>query len=431
MPATIVGRCQRFDFRRLTMEELAEHLQKVAAAEGVELDATAAARDRAPRRGLGPRRAVAAGPGQACSAAGRSTTTAIGALLGAPRGEVQHELADAVAVGDVRGAFEIVNRLVQDGQDLRNVTGETLAHFRNLLLVQTAPGQEDLLDIPADAYEALRAQADEVHRRPNSRGSSSCCSPPRTTCAGPPRPGSRSSSPWCARRIARDRPDARRPRRPARTLERLANLERAPATGAPSRAPQPVAEPRGNRRAVAPSRARRPDAPSEPGRRRRGGRSPAARLPPRRRPGDRGAPRPETARCPHAADAGNVDIAMLRRSWAALHRPPRAAAASRSCARSSRAPRVRASTARRWSWRSRRQASSPCRRSRPRPRSCGRRCSELFGIKPAIVCVVRESRGRRRGRQVESSRRRRRRRRAEALRRVQEMLGADAGRRGR
>ena len=75
-------------------------------------------------------------------------------LLGAPRGEVQHELADAIAVGDARTAFEIVNRLVQDGQDLRNVTAEALAHFRNLLLVQTAPGQEDLLDIPADGYAA-------------------------------------------------------------------------------------------------------------------------------------------------------------------------------------------------------------------------------------------------------------------------------------
>jgi DNA polymerase-3 subunit gamma/tau len=52
-----------------------------------------------------------------------------------------------------------VNRLVQDGQDLRTVTAETLGHFRNLLLVQTAPGQDDLLDVAADEYDHLRAQA--------------------------------------------------------------------------------------------------------------------------------------------------------------------------------------------------------------------------------------------------------------------------------
>src|SRR5262249_28354910 len=54
-----------------------------------------------------------------------------------------------------------VDRLVQAGHDLRNVTGDLLAHFRNLLLVQTAPDQEDLLDVPSDAYASLRAQADK------------------------------------------------------------------------------------------------------------------------------------------------------------------------------------------------------------------------------------------------------------------------------
>ena len=82
-------------------------------------------------------------------------------LLGAPRGEVQHELADSVAIGDAKGVFEIVGRLVQDGQDLRNVTAESLAHFRNLLLVKTAPGQADLVDVPDDAYETLRIQAEK------------------------------------------------------------------------------------------------------------------------------------------------------------------------------------------------------------------------------------------------------------------------------
>src|SRR4029077_19843421 len=42
MPATIVGRCQRFDFRRLTIEDLSEHLVAIAKNEGVELDQVAA-----------------------------------------------------------------------------------------------------------------------------------------------------------------------------------------------------------------------------------------------------------------------------------------------------------------------------------------------------------------------------------------------------
>jgi DNA polymerase-3 subunit gamma/tau len=160
MPATIVGRCQRFDFRRHTMEGLSELLQKVAASEGVTLDDSAA--HAIARHAEGSARDALSLLDQAGVLGGQKVDdAAIQALLGAPRSEVQVELADAVAVGDARSAFELVNRLVQDGQDLRNVTNETLAHFRDLLLVKTAPGQEDLLDIPADGYEGLRIQAEK------------------------------------------------------------------------------------------------------------------------------------------------------------------------------------------------------------------------------------------------------------------------------
>ena len=160
MPATIVGRCQRFDFRRHTMEGLSELLQKVAASEGVTLDDSAA--HAIARHAEESARDALSLLDQAGVLGGQKVDdAAIQALLGAPRSEVQVELADGVAVGDARSSFEIINRLVQDGQDLRNVTNETLAHFRDLLLVKTAPGQEDLLDIPADGYEALRIQAEK------------------------------------------------------------------------------------------------------------------------------------------------------------------------------------------------------------------------------------------------------------------------------
>ncbi|HET9672832.1 MAG TPA: DNA polymerase III subunit gamma/tau, partial [Actinomycetota bacterium] len=160
MPATIVGRCQRFDFRRHTTEGLAELLQKVAAEEGIALDDPAA--HAIARHAEGSARDALSLLDQAGVLGGERVDDAVvHALLGAPRSQVQVELADAVAVGDARSAFEIVNRLVQDGQDLRNVTSETLAHFRDLLLVKTAPGQEDLLDVAADAYEPLRMQADK------------------------------------------------------------------------------------------------------------------------------------------------------------------------------------------------------------------------------------------------------------------------------
>ena len=160
MPATIVGRCQRFEFRRLTMETLAAQLEAIATSEGRTITKSAALA--IARQAEGSSRDALSLLDQASVMGGETIDDAVvQSLLGAPRGEVQHELADAVAVGDARTTFEIVNRLVQDGQDIRNVTAEALAHFRNLLLVKTAPGQDDLLDIQADGYEQLRVQAEK------------------------------------------------------------------------------------------------------------------------------------------------------------------------------------------------------------------------------------------------------------------------------
>ncbi len=151
MPATIVGRCQRFDFRRLTSEQLAEHLLRVAEAEGMEL-APSAARAIA-RHSEGSARDALSLLDQASVLGGSSVDDdVIAALLGAPKVEVQRELADAVAVGDALAAFGIVNRLVMDGQDLRTVTAETLGHFRDLLLAHA----------PTPCPGALRPGADRA-----------------------------------------------------------------------------------------------------------------------------------------------------------------------------------------------------------------------------------------------------------------------------
>ncbi|MEP6476748.1 MAG: DNA polymerase III subunit gamma/tau [Actinomycetota bacterium] len=293
MPATIIGRCQRFDFRRITMEQLAAHLQTIAAAEGVTLTGSAAAV--IARHSEGSARDALSLLDQASVMGGQTVDDeVIAALLGAPRAEVQHELADAVAVGDARAAFEIVDRLVQDGQDLRNVTAETLAHFRNLLLVQTAPGQDDLLDVAADRYEHLRAQAAKFTAPELARvielllaaqNDMRWTTSPRLSLELALVRGTLpETDPNPAGLVAR-----------MERLERLANLDVAtapapPKPAAPTKAPSPADDHTPVDTAVEPA-ATTPDRP--------------ATTP------DRPAPTQEPS-------TGNVDTAMLRRSWPSL-----------------------------------------------------------------------------------------------------------------
>jgi DNA polymerase III subunit gamma/tau len=323
MPATIVGRCQRFDFRRHTMEGLSELLQKVAASEGVMLDDSAA--HAIARHAEGSARDALSLLDQAGVLGGQKVDdAAIQALLGAPRSEVQVELADAVAVGDARSVFEVVNRLVQDGQDLRNVTNETLAHFRDLLLVKTAPGQEDLLDIPSDTYEGLRIQAEKFTASELARVIElllAAQSDMRWT-----------TSPRLSLELALVR--ATIPETdpsPAGALSRLERLERladldpgtvvpsAEATGAatvgdPTPANEPPEKPSPSSQAPpgveVPSEAA--PAPTQPPSGAEVSSEAAPATP------SEAAPAAPAAGAPHAASASSVDVTMLRRSWPTL-----------------------------------------------------------------------------------------------------------------
>ena len=164
MPATIVGRCQRFDFRRLTMETLAEQLEAIADAEGVTITESAALA--IARQAEGSSRDALSLLDQASVLGGETIdddVVAVAARRAARRGPAV-ELADAVAVGDARGDRSSSSTgLVQDGPGPpQRDRPRSLAHFRNLLLVQDrARTRRTCSTSRPTAYEQLRAQAEK------------------------------------------------------------------------------------------------------------------------------------------------------------------------------------------------------------------------------------------------------------------------------
>jgi DNA polymerase III subunit gamma/tau len=413
MPATIVGRCQRFDFRRHTIEGLAELLEKIAAAEGVQLEPTAAYA--IARQAEGSARDAVSLLDQASVVGGTTIDEGVvRSLLGVPQGEIRVEIADVVAVGDLRGAFEAVDRLVQAGHDLRNVTGDLLAHFRNLLLVQTAPDQEDLLDIPADAYTALRAQADKFTPAELSRvldlllaaqNDMRWTTSPRLTLElALVRACAPETDPTPAGVIGR-----------LERLERLANV--APGSEVPSATVEPTPAP-----------------PSEPIEQEKAKRAkPKAAEPPDTIAVVEEQPAAEPAvdvvdgaqlPVPQAADAASVDVAMLRRSWGAViqHLGQRKQAVLRALMESATPTSFDGTTL---------EIAFPptfkntVKQVESREAAFQEVLQELFGISPAISCVVRESRSGDDARVEPVEEDDAPADDAEALRRVQEMLGAE------
>ncbi len=259
MPATIVGRCQRFDFRRGTMETVAGHLERIAEQEGMTISRPAA--EQLARQSEGSFRDALSLLDQ-CSVLGGGAIdeATVAMLVGAPEGDLPFELADAVAVGDARAVFETVDRLVQQGHDLRHFTGQLLAHFRDLLVVHSAPEEPAVLDAPPDQHARLAAQASKFSTAELSRilallvaaqTDMRWTTSPRMTLelalVRASVPEADPSSAGLAARIER--------------LERLAGVEGGPGeAGRPQ--PSPVAEPVAEPAAAEPVAAAGPHAPS-------------------------------------------------------------------------------------------------------------------------------------------------------------------------
>jgi DNA polymerase-3 subunit gamma/tau len=314
MPATIVSRTQRFDFRRASTEAAADLVEQVAKQEGLQVSRPVA--ELMARQAEGSfREALKLLDQTAVLGGAEITEETLLALIGTPQGDVHFELADAIAVGDTKSVFELMQRVVEQGNDLRHFTGQALSHFRDLLLVHAAADESAVLDVDAEQRARLNAQAAKfspgelsrilsllVAAQTDMRWTTS----PRLTLelalVRGALPEADPSPAGLAARIER--------------LERLAGVETAsapeagpglrPAMPHPAPGSAPPSPPKAEAVAAEPAQtdAPPPSVPdSEP--------ESAGEVPGEPEP-------PETPDGPHAPDAGSLDITTIRRSWPQL-----------------------------------------------------------------------------------------------------------------
>ena len=286
MPATIVGRCQRFDFRRIPTETMADLLERVAKQEGMVL--TRGAAEALARQSEGSARDAESLLDQcAVLGGGEITEETIATLQGGSPDDLAFELADAIAVSDTRAVFEIVDRLVQGGHDLRHFTGQMLGHFRDLLLAQAAGEDVGSLDLAADALPRLTGQAGKFTVAEISRVLALLVAA-QTDMRWTTSPRLTLELALVRATLPEAQPDAAGLLSRVERLERLAGVSGAPAA---EEAPPPPAKPE--------------------------------RPPPERRADVEPTPAPEQQTsteppAPRAPDAGSLDLAAIRRSWPQL-----------------------------------------------------------------------------------------------------------------
>ncbi|MGH2984140.1 MAG: DNA polymerase III subunit gamma/tau [Solirubrobacterales bacterium] len=156
--ATIVDRCQRFDFQRPSLEQIAEVVRRVADAEQIEVDDGAVAL--ISRSASGSFRDALGTLDQLVAFGGPTVATEeVVELLGAADAELLFDTTDALASGDARAALEAVERLSRSGRDLGQFARDLIAHLRQLLVARATGEVPESFTVTVAQPERLAEQA--------------------------------------------------------------------------------------------------------------------------------------------------------------------------------------------------------------------------------------------------------------------------------
>lgn len=144
IPATIMSRCQRFDFKRITPEVITRRLMKVAGVEGLPLKQDAAGviarlSDGAMRDALSLL--------EACQGyQGEITAEKIHSILGLGSRESILSLCRAIAEQDVSRCLSLVREIYEKMSDFKEIVGELISLYRDLLVIKTVSDYDDFVE---------------------------------------------------------------------------------------------------------------------------------------------------------------------------------------------------------------------------------------------------------------------------------------------
>jgi len=162
IPITILSRCQRYDFHRISIDTIADRLAELMQAEHVEVEERALRY--VAKAGDGSMRDALSLLDQCIAFHLGETLTYENVLevLGAVDTVVFSKLLRQVIDRDVTGAIQTVDTLVDEGRELGQMVNDFTWYMRNLLLIQSADDMEEVLDISADNLAALKEEAKMV-----------------------------------------------------------------------------------------------------------------------------------------------------------------------------------------------------------------------------------------------------------------------------
>jgi len=161
VPQTIVSRCQHFEFKKISMKDIINHLLYITKEENIIISSSglnmiAEAAD-------GSLRDAQSLLDQAVAFSGESISDDdLMEILGTIKSETLFQFSEMIIQGKPEKVFSLVENVIDSGYDLPFFYKELTQHFRNLLLVKSVKNVGDLLSIGEDDLNKLKKQAEKL-----------------------------------------------------------------------------------------------------------------------------------------------------------------------------------------------------------------------------------------------------------------------------
>lgn len=162
IPITILSRCQRYDFHRISIDTISSRLSELVKREQVEVEERALRY--VARAGDGSMRDALSLLDQciAFHLGEKLTYENVLDVLGAVDTDVFSKLLRMIIAKDITGAIHTLEEIVIEGRELSQFVVDFTWYLRNLLLVKSSDDLEDVLNMSADHLQALKEEAEMI-----------------------------------------------------------------------------------------------------------------------------------------------------------------------------------------------------------------------------------------------------------------------------
>ena len=158
IPATILSRCQRFDFKRVTVQDMSSRMKEICEDVNIEVDERAL--NLIARNSQGALRDALSILDQCMSFSDdKIEYKDVVDLLGTVNIEQLFEMSEYVIKEDTKKCLEILNEFVIWGKDIKNLIDDLIDHFRNLMICKVSTELDEIISLPEETIEQLKAQS--------------------------------------------------------------------------------------------------------------------------------------------------------------------------------------------------------------------------------------------------------------------------------